>query len=135
MEEQKSFNQSVKDVYESNFYQVNKYLVAEIGFMLSAFFEIIYKWGERLDQERFYMNSAEIYNVHGLTYKQQYTMFNKLENLELIYCEVDRKAKKKFITINFERLGDIMVDQGEVRNEKIKKAKAARIEYYKKRGK
>ena len=125
----------VENAYESNFYQVNTLLVAEIGFMAAVFFEIIYKWGKRVKQKTFYMQSAEITNMHGLTYKQQYTMFNKLSKLGLITCSVNRIEKKKYVTVNHERLGDILVMQSDVRSEKIKAAKKARIEYYKNRGK
>lgn len=133
---EKSYEDLIIDVYEGHFYQVNGLLVAEIGFMAAVFFEIIFKWGRRVTNQKipskFYMSSAEITSMHGLTYKQQYNLFNKLESLELITCEVNRKARRKYITsINYDKLGDIFSKQSDIRDEKIKKAKEVRKTFYK----
>ena len=134
MNAEKSFEDLIIDVYEGSFYQVNGLLVAEIGFMPAVFFEIILKWGRRVTGKRvppkFYMSSIEITSMHGLTYKQQYTLFKKLETLKLIKCDVDRKEKRKYITIDIVAMADIFSRQGDIRTEKIKKAKAARELYY-----
>lgn len=122
--------------YRGSYFRISKDLIRRYGIEIPTFLEILIAHQENLlnkdmlDKEtgQFYVESDKIEDLTALTYKQQWKLFNILEHdFKVLRTEVKGMPPKKFITIDFNRIKDLVT--GDLIIEKhlhVKKEKATK---------
>lgn len=101
--------------YRGDFYQINRKLIEKVGFLEAAFFDVLVQYEDLMirmgyikDGEAFFMDSEKLTQYTKLTYKQQYRLFNILEESGLITFEVKGIPPRKWIKVNYEKLNKLI---------------------------